>query len=235
MHQKLSLKILAERQKRGVVILKILKKLFPDARIFLTYGNHWELLVAVILSAQCTDKMVNQVTPALFQKYRTLEDYVKAKPREFEKMVFKTGFYRNKTKNILAAARVVTEKFHGKIPRTMAGMLIIPGVARKTANVVLGNAYGIVEGIAVDTHVRRLSQKLELTTENDPNKIEQDLMQIFPKKEWFALTYRLIEYGRKYCSAKKHNHTACPLSIALGARFRVRMTKPITVKTKPTT
>lgn len=206
---------LKKRQKRGTIILKILKKLFPAARIALQYENNWELLVAVILSAQCTDKMVNRVTPALFQTYRTLDDYVHADPREFEKMVFKTGFYRNKTKNILAAARIVKKNFKGEIPRTMSKILTIPGVARKTANVVLGNAYGIVEGIAVDTHVRRLSRVLELTTQNDPNKIEQDLMRIFPKKEWFALTYRLIEYGRKYCPAKKHDHAACPLSTVL--------------------
>lgn len=206
---------LKKQRKRGVIILKTLKKLFPAARIALTYGNHWELLVAVILSAQCTDKMVNRVTPALFQKYRTLDAYVDANSHEFEKMVFKTGFYRNKTKNILAAARVVKENFNGEIPRTMAEMLTIPGVARKTANVVLGNAYGIVEGIAVDTHVRRLSRVLGLTTQNDPNKIEQDLMGIFPKKEWFALTYRLIEYGRQYCPARKHAHATCPLSKVL--------------------
>lgn len=211
----LSPKILLHRQKCGVLILRELKKLFPDAKIALTYKNQWELLVAVILSAQCTDKMVNRVTPALFKKYPTLDDYVHADSQEFEKMVFKTGFYRNKTKNILGAARVVQKNFSGKIPRTMPEMLTIPGVARKTANVVLGNAYGIVEGIAVDTHVRRLSQVLGLTTHHDPNKIEQDLMQIFPQKEWFALTYRLIEYGRKYCSARKHDHAQCPLSMTV--------------------
>lgn len=211
----LSPKILLHRQKRGVLILRELKKLFPDAKIALIYKNHWELLVAVILSAQCTDKMVNRVTPALFKKYTTLDAYVHADSQEFEKIVFKTGFYRNKTKNILGAARVVQKNFNGKIPRTMPEMLTIPGVARKTANVVLGNAYGIVAGIAVDTHVRRLSQVLGLTTHHDPNKIEQDLMQIFPQKEWFALTYRLIEYGRTYCSARKHDHAQCPLSMTV--------------------
>jgi endonuclease-3 len=179
--------------------------------MMLRYRNNWELLVAVELSAQCTDKKVNEVTPRLFARYKTLDAYVRADPREFEQLIFPTGFYRNKTKNILAAARMVKEKFHGKIPETMTEMLRLPGVARKTANVVLGNAYGVVEGIAVDTHVKRLARVLGLSLEHDPNKIEKDLMEIFPKKEWFRLTYLLIEYGRKYCPARKHNHDQCPL------------------------
>ena len=192
-------------------VLRTLKKLFPKTRMFLDYGNHWELLVAVELSAQCTDKKVNEITPALFARYKTLDDYMNADVKEFEKFIFQSGFYRNKTKNILAAARVVKHKFHGKIPKTMEEMLTIPGVARKTANVVLGNAHGIVEGIAVDTHVKRMSRVLGLSQEINPNKIEKDLMQLFPKKEWFRLTYLFIEYGRKYCPAKKHDHAECPL------------------------
>ena len=182
-----------------------------DAGMMLKFGNDWELLVAVQLSAQCTDKKVNEITPALFARYRTLDDYVHADPREFERMIFQSGFYRNKTKNILAAATMVQQEFHGTIPKTMEAMLTIPGVARKTANVVLGNAHGVVEGIAVDTHVKRLSHVLGLSDETDPNKIEKDLMEMFPKKEWFHATYLLIEYGRKYCPAKKHDHTKCPL------------------------
>ena len=169
-------------------------------------------MVAVQLSAQCTDAMVNRVTPALFKKYRTLKDYVKADSREFEKDIFQTGFYRNKTKNILAASKMVKEKFGGKIPMTMSQILTIPGVARKTANVVLGNVHGVVEGIAVDTHVIRLSRVLGLSDETNPNKIERDLMQIIPQKDWFTSTYRIIDYGRKYCPARRHDHLKCPLS-----------------------
>lgn len=194
-----------------------LKKLFPHAKCALDFSNDWQLMVAVQLSAQCTDKMVNRVTPALFKKYKTLEDYCKASAsrrtvQEFEQDIFKTGFYRNKTKNILAAAKMVKEKFHGKIPTTMAEILEIPGVARKTANVVLGNAHGVVEGIAVDTHVIRLSHLLGLSDEKMPEKIERDLMKIIPRKDWFIATYRIINYGRTYCSARKHDHAKCPLA-----------------------
>lgn len=200
-----------ERVARGRVILRKLRRLFPGAGMMLTFGNEWELLVAVELSAQCTDKKVNEVTPALFAKYRTIDDYVRADPRDFERLIYQTGFYRNKTKNILAAAKMVKECFHGKIPKTMQEMLQIPGVARKTANVVLGNAHGVVEGIAVDTHMKRLARVLGLSLEHDPNKVERDLMRIFPKKDWFDVTYLLIEYGRKYCQARKHDYTKCPL------------------------
>ncbi|MBI3273782.1 MAG: endonuclease III [Candidatus Colwellbacteria bacterium] len=178
----------------------------------LNYSNNWELLVAVILSAQCTDKKVNEVTVQLFKKYRTLDDYVNANIKEFEKDVRSTGFYHNKAKNILASAKIIKEKFGGKVPAAMSELLTLPGVARKTANVVLGNAYGIVEGIAVDTHVKRLSRILGLTSETNPDKIEKDLMEIIPKNEWFDFTYRLIDYGRKYCSAKPHDHANCPLT-----------------------
>ncbi len=208
----------AIRKQRAATIVAALKKLLPRAKIVLKYGNNWELLVAVVLSAQCTDKKVNEVTEKLFKKYRTLDDYVRANPREFEQDIKSTGFYRNKAKNILAAAKMVKEKFGGKIPRTMREILTLPGVARKTANVVLGNAYGVVEGIAVDTHVKRLSQKLGLTTHDDPVKIERDLMKLLPPKEWFNFTYRLIDYGRKYCPARPHEHELCPLTKALGKR-----------------
>lgn len=200
-----------ERIVRGRSVLRKLKKLFPEAGMMLRFTNNWELLVAVELSAQCTDKKVNEITPALFAKYPRLDDYVYADPCEFEQMIFQSGFYRNKTKNILAAARMLRERFHGKLPRTMREMLEIPGVARKTANVVLGNAYGVVEGIAVDTHVKRLSLMLGLSDENNPSNIEKDLMEIFPRKDWFRATYLLIEYGRNYCPARRHDHAQCPL------------------------
>lgn len=210
-HKMLPSEKIKELRARAARIDRVFKKLFPCAQCALTYGNPWELVVAVQLSAQCTDKKVNEITPALFKKYRALDDYARADAREFQKYIHASGFFRSKTKNILGAARMVLEKFHGRVPRTMEEILTLPGVARKTANVVLGNAYGVVEGIAVDTHVRRLARALGLTKEWDPNKIEKDLMRIFPKKEWFAITYRLIEYGRKYCPARRHNHSRCPL------------------------
>jgi endonuclease-3 len=217
----ISQKDLPYYKKRWAKIAKTLHKLFPHPKIALTFSNNWELLVAVQLSAQCTDKKVNQVTPALFKKYPTLDAYVKAAKtaagvRQFENMIHSCGFYRAKTRNILAAARVVKEKFGGKLPRTMAEMVKVPGVGRKSANVILGNAYGVVEGIAVDTHVIRLSHVLGLSREKTPEKIECDLMAIIPRKDWFAATYMLIDYGRAYCVARPHDHAKCPLTKVLG-------------------
>ncbi len=209
------MKNLEKRKQKAKKMIEILKKLFPKAKIILRYSNNWELLVAVILSAQCTDKMVNKVTEKLFKKYKTFDDYIKADPKEFEKDIHSCGFYKNKTKNILTTAKYIQEKFGGKVPNTMKDLLSLRGVARKTANVVLGNAYGIFEGIAVDTHVRRLAKLYGLTDHDDPNKIEQDLMKIVPQKEWFPFTYLLIEYGRTYCPAKRHDHANCPLVKAL--------------------
>lgn len=206
---------LALRKKRAQKIFRTLDRLFPNPKIALTFGNNWELLVAVELSAQCTDKKVNEVTPALFRKYRTLDAYVRAKPREFEKDIHACGFYRAKTRNILAAAKVVKNRFKGRLPKTMAEMITIPGVGRKSANVILGNAYGVVEGIAVDTHVKRLAGTLGLSREKTPEKIERDLMEIIPKKDWFKATYQLIDYGRTYCPARPHRHELCPLTKAL--------------------
>ncbi|HUC01620.1 MAG TPA: endonuclease III [Candidatus Paceibacterota bacterium] len=216
----ISPKELPQYKKRWTKIAKTLRKLFPHPKIALTFGNAWELLVAVQLSAQCTDKKVNQVTPALFKKYPTLDAYVKAGKsargvREFENAIHACGFYRAKTRNILAAAKYVKEKCHGKLPKTMAEMVKVPGVGRKSANVILGNAYGVVEGIAVDTHVMRLSQVLGLTKEKTPEKIEQDLMAIIPKKDWFTATYMIIDYGRAYCVARPHDHAHCPLTKVL--------------------
>jgi endonuclease III len=198
------------KKQKAFHIARDLKKALPKAKIALVYSNNWELLVAVILSAQCTDKKVNEVTALLFKKYRNLGDYIRARPREFETDIRQTGFYHAKAKHILAAAKLVKAKFKGTIPKTMPEMLTIPGVARKTANVVLGNAYGVIEGIAVDTHVRRLSRLFGLTAHSDPVKIEKDLMALLPKKEWFMFTHRMIDYGRKYCSARC-KHDACPL------------------------
>lgn len=212
MKKKETAKELENRKKRVEIILQILKKLHPKAKIVLNYRNNWELLVAVILSAQCTDKKVNEVTEKLFKKYPMLDDYVKADPFGFELDIHSAGFYRAKTKSILRAAKMIKEKFGGEVPMTMEEILTVPGVARKTGNVVLGNAYGVIEGIAVDTHVRRLSQKFGLTTEEDPVKIERDLMEILPKSEWFSFTYRLIDYGRKESPASKKNDIDDPIS-----------------------
>lgn len=202
-----------------------LKKRYPKASIALRFSNHWELLVAVILSAQCTDKKINEVTAELFKKYKTLEDYVRASAgkktiKEFEQMIYATGFYRAKAKNILAAATIVREKFGGRVPRTMKEILTLPGVARKTANVVLGNAYGVVEGIAVDTHVRRLSQRLGLSASDNPEKIEQDLMRALPKKDWFETTHLLIDHGRAVCTAKDPRCDVCPLNKLCPSAFK---------------
>ena len=212
-------------KKRAQTVLKKLKKLFPDAHIALNFSNDWELLVAVQLSAQCTDKKVNEVTPALFKKYPTFASYLKANPRDFEKAIHQCGFYRAKTKNILAAAQDIKKRFNGKLPRTMEEMITIPGVGRKTANVVLGNAYGIAEGIAVDTHVMRLSQVFGLTKEKTPEKIEKDLMRIIPKKDWMAATYEIIDYGRTYCVARPHKHELCPLTPVLAKLPPARVPK----------
>ena len=218
---------------RTKTILSILSKTYPQAHIALSYQTPWELLVAVILSAQCTDKTVNNVTNTLFKQYPTFDSYIHADPEEFEKRVYSTGFYHNKAKNILAAARLIHNKFYGYVPKTMKELLTIPGVARKTANVVLGNAYHVVEGIAVDTHVIRLSQRLRLMPINkiggkkkifvnmshtvdfikdaSPFKIECELMSIIPKNKWVTLTYQLIDHGRTICKAKNPKCHLCPL------------------------
>jgi len=195
---------LAERKKRVARINRELQKLFPKAKIALDYTDSFELLVAVILSAQSTDKKINEITPALFKKYKTIDDYVKAKPNQFEKDIYQSGFYHAKTKSILGAAKMIKEKYNGKVPRTMDEMLTLPGVARKTANIVLANAYNVVVGIGVDTHVARLSQKLRLTDYKDPVKIERDLIEIMPQKEWKDFNHRIVLYGREICVRRVH-------------------------------
>ena len=192
-------------------IIARLSKEYPGARIALKFSDPLELLVATILSAQTTDVTVNKVTPALFKKYRTSGDYASARLEEFEQEIKPTGFYHQKAASIIGAARVLSERFGGKVPRTMEEMVTLPGVGRKTANIVLFNAYGIIEGIAVDTHVRRVSGRLALTSNTDPEKIEKDLMEIIPRGRWGSFPYLLIEHGRAVCTAKKPNHESCVL------------------------
>ncbi|MDO8558615.1 MAG: endonuclease III [bacterium] len=200
------------KKTRAALIVRYLKSEYPEAKMFLKYGNDIQLLVAVMLSAQCTDKKVNEVTEKLFKKYKTAKDFADADSRILEKDIHSTGFYRAKAKNIKAACRMLVEQFGGNLPRSMQKMLMLRGVARKTANVVLGNAFGIVEGIAVDTHVRRLAQRLGLTKGNTPEKIERDLMVLISKKDWFRLTYLLIEHGRTICISQKPRCTHCLLN-----------------------
>jgi len=234
--------MVTDRKKYIEEVLTILSKSYPTAKIALHYKNTWELLVSVILSAQCTDRMVNKVTEKLFAKYKTLDDYLGADTKEFEIDIKSTGFYHNKAKNILAVAKSVKEKFGGVVPKSMAEIVTLPGVARKTANVVLGTAYGVVEGIAVDTHVHRLSQRLRLvdltkiggrklmvferagkpiidyTKDADPVKIEKELMGVIPQSKWFQTTYYLIDHGRAVCKAQNPDcagcvlHKRCPVS-----------------------
>ena len=202
----------SERKRRAQKIVDKLKELFPEAVIALQYSNLWELLVAVVLSAQNTDKKVNEVTEELFKKYRTLDDYVNADSKEFERDLASINYYKTKAKNILASAKIMKGQFKGVVPKTMEELRMLPGVGRKSAIVIQGTAYGIVEGIAVDTHVKRLSQKLGLTEKKDPEKIEKDLMEILPKEEWKDFTYRMIDYGRQYCPARKHPCEEHPLT-----------------------
>lgn len=209
-----------EKKKRTQTIIARLKRRFPDAKIALTFSNPWELLVAVILSAQCTDKKVNEVTPALFKKYKKISDYVRADKKEFERLIHSTGFYHAKTKSILTTAKIIHEQFGDRVPHTMKDLLTLKGVARKTANVVLGNAYGIADGIAVDTHVIRLSQRLGLSSSDKPIVIERDLMEVIPKKNWFASTYLLIEHGRAICTAKDPRCDLCPLKDICPSAFQ---------------
>ena len=203
------------RKNRAAIIVRTLKQLFPTTKSALNYSNPWEFLVAVILSAQCTDVAVNKATEKLFKKYPVIESYVNADINEFNTHIKSITFHNNKTKNVLATAKIIHEKYSDDLPRTMTEMLLLPGVARKTANVVLGNAFGVVEGIAVDTHVRRLSNLYGLSNTDNPEKIEKDLMEVLPKTEWVEFTLRMIDYGREYCPAKKHDHKHCPLVLAL--------------------
>jgi len=194
------------------VILKRLRKEYPALKCALNFMNPFELLVATILSAQSTDIQVNKLTKGLFQKYKTVRNFAEADPEQFRKDVSSVNFYNNKAKNIQATARMALEKFHGRVPKTMEELILFPGVARKTANIVLYNAYGITEGIAIDTHVKRLANRLGLTTNEDPVKIEKDLMTVTPKADWGDLTHLLIAHGRAVCKARKPMHENCTLA-----------------------
>ena len=199
------------RKTRILALNRALKKLFPKAKIELNFSNPLELLVAVQLSAQCTDKMVNKITEKLFKKYKKLDDYVQADTREFEQDIKSSGFYRNKTKNILASAKIIKKEFGGTVPKTMAEILRLPGVARKTATVVLNEAHGVTAGITVDTHVIRFVQRFDLSDHKNPVKIEQDLMELLPKAEWGRFTHRVIHYGRYLAPARKYDTSKDPL------------------------
>lgn len=201
-------KTAVERMKK---ILPILKKTYPEARCSLEHGDALELLVATILSAQCTDDRVNIVTKDLFKKYRTASDYATAPQEQIEKDIQSTGFYRNKARSLRGMAAALVEKHQGKVPQTMGELTELPGVGRKTANVVLGNAFGQNVGVVVDTHVARLSERLGLTKHTDPVKIEQDLMQIVPQQDWTLFSHLLIHHGRKICQARKPKCPECPL------------------------
>lgn len=192
-------------------ILKRLYAIYPHPKIALHFSNPLELLVATILSAQATDKTVNTVTPALFEKYKSVKDFANAPLEELDKMVSRINFHTNKAKSIKAAAEMIIDKFNGKVPDTMQDLDALPGVARKTANVVLGAAFGKSEGIVVDTHVIRLANKLGLTSSKDPVKIETDLMKIVPKENWIDFSFLLINHGRDICTARHHTCTNCPL------------------------
>ncbi|MCW4028323.1 MAG: endonuclease III [Candidatus Bathyarchaeota archaeon] len=199
-------------KQRLTEIITLLKKQYPNAKTALNYTNPLEILVATMLSAQTTDVRVNIVTQTLFKKYRSPQDYVNADLKELETDIHSTGFYHNKAKNLKACCQLLVEKFHSQVPKTMPELLELPGVARKTANIVLYNAYGITAGIAVDTHVRRLAERLGLTEQTDQDKIETDLMNITPKEEWMQLTDLLIFHGRQVCDAKKPQCSACVLN-----------------------
>lgn len=198
--------------KRVREIIRRLQREYPDAKCALNHSNAFELLIATILSAQCTDERVNKVTAELFRKYRGPADFAAVRQEELERDIHSTGFYRNKAKNIIAASRLILEKFNGQVPTRMEDLLTLPGVARKTANVVLGCAYGIAEGIVVDTHVSRLSQRLGLTKNTAPEKIEKDLMQIVPKRHWVMFSHWLIFHGRKVCKARNPACGECVLA-----------------------
>jgi endonuclease-3 len=200
------------RGERAAEILRILGKTYPDAHCELVHRNPFELLVATILSAQCTDVRVNMVTPALFEKYPDAQAMAGGRQEDLEELIRSTGFYRNKAKNIRAASASLTEKHGGKVPRDLESLTVLPGVGRKTANVVLGNAYGIESGVVVDTHVGRLSQRLGLTKHRDPVKIEQDLIRLVPRDAWTLWSHLLIWHGRRRCFARKPDCDHCELS-----------------------
>ena len=211
-------KTAAERKQRVAEILALLAQMYPDAVCALHHTNPWELLVATILSAQCTDKRVNEVTPGLFAKYPTPMDFAAVAPEVLAQDIRSTGFFNNKAKSIVGAAKKVVSEFAGQPPRTMDELLTIPGAARKTANVVLGTAYGIASGIVVDTHVQRIAARLDLTRETDPVKIERDLVKIVPQDQWIVFSHRVILHGRALCVARNPKCGECAIDPLCYAR-----------------
>jgi len=208
----------AERKQRVKKILATLDQMYPAAACALHHHNAWELLAATILSAQCTDKRVNEVTPGLFKKYPTIRDMANANQAELAQDIRSTGFFNNKSKSLIGAARKILSDFGGEVPRNIDDLLTVPGAARKTANVVLGTAFGIASGVVVDTHVQRISQRLDLTKNKDPKKIEQDLMKIIPKEKWILFSHQIILHGRALCIARKPRCGECALDPLCYAR-----------------
>jgi len=210
----------ARETQRRLEILRKLKQLYPHAECALHFRNAYELLIATILSAQSTDKTVNALTPALFNKYPSPRELAAANPEELEQLIHASGFFRTKARNLLGCAQVLMKQHHGEVPQTMSALTALPGVGRKTANVVLGNAFGKNEGIVVDTHVQRLSQRLGFTTQTQPEKIEQELTSWVPRKEWTVFSHWLILHGRQVCVARKPKCEACALAAACPASLR---------------
>jgi endonuclease III len=196
-------------ERRAPHVIRLLSEVYPDAHVALNFSNAFEMLVATILSAQCTDEKVNEVTATLFRKYRSPEDYLRVPEDELKADIKPTGFFNQKAASIRAACQRIVEAYEGEVPDTMEELITLRGVARKTANIVLGNAYGKVEGIAVDTHVKRLANRLAFSAESDPDKIEQDLMRVIPKERWFDFTYVLIDHGRAVCVARRPRCEVC--------------------------
>jgi len=202
----------ADRKTRIAVILEKLDEMYPNVVCALHHNNPWELLVATILSAQCTDKRVNEVTPGLFAKYPTPQDFAAVKPEVLAGDIRSTGFFNNKAKSVVGAAKMITGTFGGVVPRTLEELITVPGAARKTANVVLGSGYGITSGVVVDTHVLRVSKRLDLTKNTDPVKVEQDLIKIIPRERWILFSHQIIHHGRALCVARKPKCAECKLN-----------------------
>lgn len=208
----------ADRKARLNRILDALDRLFPSATCALHHKDAWQLLVATILSAQCTDERVNKVTPELFKKYPKMQDLANASQDELAQDIRSTGFFNNKSRSLIGAAKKILSDYKGQVPRTMEELLLVPGAARKTANVVLGTAYGISSGVVVDTHVQRISQRLDLTKNTEPTKIEQDLMKSIPQEKWILFSHQVIHFGRQICIARKPRCASCPLDAVCYAK-----------------
>ena len=219
-------------KERTAKILAILDETYPNATCALHHNGPWELLVATILSAQCTDRRVNMVTPGLFRKYPTVRDFAAANQAELAEDIRSTGFFNNKAKSISGAARKILSDFGGQVPRDIDALLTVPGAARKTANVVLGTAFGIASGVVVDTHVQRISQRLGFTKHDDPKRIEQDLMKLLPKERWISFSHQIILHGRALCIARKPKCAECPLDALCRAKDKTTLAAPKTRASK---